>query len=244
MNSRPNILAVIPARGGSKRLPGKNIRPLAGLPLIAWTIRCALQSGAFGRVLVSTDDEEIARVAREHGADVPWLRPPELSTDEAGSADVVLHALKQTEDETGKDWPCLALLQPTSPFRTPATVRAGVELFLAGDGPVLGMSPARTHPELCFELNAAGRLQAYCSVSKAVSLRSQDLPPALEINGALYICASEQLRRERTFLGSQARPLVMQDPVEALDIDDAWDWEIACCAANSRKPAHNTQEAS
>ncbi len=122
------ILAVIPARGGSKRLPRKNIRPLGGIPLIFWSINAAKGISEICDILVSTDDPEIAEVTKNTGALVPWLRPRELATDTAQSVDVCLHALEWYEKEKGKV-DGLMLLQPTSPFRTRGSILRGIELF-------------------------------------------------------------------------------------------------------------------
>ena len=135
------ILALITARGGSKRLPGKNIRPLGGKPLIVWSIDVAKDSLEICDILVSTDDSAIAAVCEKAGAYVPWLRPAELAIDTASSVDVALHALDWYEAEKGAV-DGLLLLQPTSPFRTQATVQRGIELFSQHDyQPVLGVSP-------------------------------------------------------------------------------------------------------
>lgn len=228
-----NVLAVVPARAGSKRLPGKNIRYLRGLPLIAWTIRAAISSGMFDEVLVSTDDPQIADISRQYGASVPWLRPLALSTDTATSIDVVLHAVEEVGSE---DRPLrhVALLQPTSPFRTPETIRVGVNQYLSGSGgPVVSVSPARTHPELCVSLDDANRMIKYCSERQPNSLRAQDLPAAFEINGAFYIASIRYLRRNKTFLGPDTTAFIMTSPVECIDIDDEWDWQLASWAASS-----------
>src|SRR5438477_507317 len=117
-----NILAVIPARGGSKRLPRKNIRLLAGRPLVTWTIEAARRSGVFSEVLVSTDDVEIADISRRHGASVPWLRPESISGDAATPVDVLLHAVEWLEHLPGTRFDAVMWLQPTSPFRRSETI--------------------------------------------------------------------------------------------------------------------------
>ena len=140
------ILALITARGGSKRLPGKNIRVLGQKPLIVWSIDVAKDIPEICDILVSTDDTAIASVCAEAGALVPWLRPTELATDTASSVDVALHALNWYEAEKGSVDGIL-LLQPTSPFRSRETVLRGMELFRKnGRKPVLGVSPTHTHP--------------------------------------------------------------------------------------------------
>lgn len=140
------ILALITARGGSKRLPGKNIRQLAGKPLIVWSIEAAKGISDICEMLVSTDDPAIAAVCSEAGASVSWLRPAELATDTASSVDVALHALDWYETEKGAV-DGLLLFQPTSPFRNKQTIQRGIELFAEyARQPVLGVSPAQVHP--------------------------------------------------------------------------------------------------
>lgn len=221
------VLAVVPARAGSKRLPNKNVLLLGELPLIAWTIRAAIEAHVFGEVLVSTDDAAIAEIAIRFGASAPWLRPAELATDTATSIDVLLHAVDQA-DPDGLRYGHVALLQPTSPFRTAATIAEGVRLCLSGGGtPVVAVSPARTHPDLCFRLDAGGRMSKYVPEKAGASLRSQDLPPAFEVNGALYVASVQYLRRHRTFFGPDATALVVRSRAESIDIDDVWDWQLA-----------------
>lgn len=116
------IIAIIPARGGSKRLPGKNIKDLAGKPMIAWTIEAAIQSDIFDHILVSTDDEEIAKISKAFGANVPFLRPAEISTDHATTNDVVTHMVDWIENKYGQTVSIVTILQPTSPLRTAADI--------------------------------------------------------------------------------------------------------------------------
>lgn len=220
------ILALIPARGGSKRVPGKNIKPLGGLPLIAWSIRAALDSGVCTDVVVSTDDADIAEVARQYGARVPGLRPAELSTDTAGSVEVALHALEVHESGQGAV-DGLLLLQPTSPFRSVATIRRAVSLFAENGGrhPVVGLSPASCHPCWCFRTTGKG-MEPFLGWDR-ISGRSQDLEPAWMLNGAIYLIDPRLLRDRRTFLSPDTLPLIMPDPHEAIDIDTPEDWARA-----------------
>ena len=218
------FLALVAARGGSKRLPGKNIRLLGGRPLINWTIGLADRIGSSADVLVSTDDQEIASVSAAAGAWVPWLRPEHLASDRASSVDVLLHALDYYESVRGRV-DGLILLQPTSPFRRLSTVLKGMSKFEERSKPaVVGVSPAATHPALCFRLQN-GALAPYHEDS--VATRSQDSSPAVEVNGLLYIISPDQLRAEKTFFPKNAVPVVTQDDIEALDIDTQWDWLCA-----------------
>jgi len=220
------ILALIPARGGSKRLPGKNIKPLNGLPLIAWTIRSAQQSGVCAAIQVSTDDPRIAEVATQYGAEVPGLRPAELSTDTATSVDVALHALDCYERKDGAI-DGLMLLQPTSPFRRVETIREGVRLFERYNAgrPVVSFSPALTHPNWCFKTAADG-MEPFLGW-EAINGRSQDLVPAWALNGAFYLVSPEHLRNHRSFLTADLLPLLLTDPQENIDIDTQDDWLAA-----------------
>ena len=219
------LLALVPARGGSKRIPDKNIRVLGDKPLIHWTIDTARQAAVFVDVLVSTDSPAIAEVARARGALVPWLRPAELATDTATSMGVCLHALDWYEATHGTV-DGLMLLQPTSPFRSAATIRRGVDLFRGhAAGSVVAFSPAASHPYWCYRIQG-NSLQPFMD-GVVMPTRSQDLPPAHVINGALYVAGPSYLRRHGSFLGPQAVPLVMDDAREALDIDTEMDWAVA-----------------
>jgi len=186
------ILALVPARAGSKRLPGKNSRALRKKPLIVWSIEAATGVRDVCDILVSTDDPAVAEIARLAGALVPWARPAELATDSATSADVALHALDWYEQNRGAV-DGLLLLQPTSPFRTRATIERGIELFRANQTrPVVAVSPARSHPKLCFRGDAAEMTPFVAHDARDLS--AQDLQPAYKINGAFYLLTPDSLR--------------------------------------------------
>ena len=226
------ILALITARGGSKRVPGKNIRPLGGRPLIVWSIDVAKKNADISEVLVSTDDPAIAEVARRAGALVPWLRPAELATDEATSVDVCLHALGWYENTHGSV-DGLMLLQPTSPFRSPETVTRGIALFRDhGHRSVIGLSPARSHPMWCVKVNG-NSIRPFIDRGDE-SLRSQDLPPAYVMNGAFYLIQPDELRTRRSFCNDTTLPLMFDEPAECIDIETESDWKIAEALATSR----------
>jgi len=227
------ILALITARGGSKRIPGKNIRPLGGKPLIEWSIDVVNNIPEISEVLVSTDDPEIADIAKNAGALVPWLRPVELATDTATSVDVALHALDWYEAEKGKI-DGLLLLQPTSPFRKRTTIKQGIALFRDHQQrPVLGVSPAKSHPMWCYSLDG-NTLKPFVE-NKGEHLRSQDLPPAYVANGAFYLIAPNDLRDNHSFYGGDMIPLIIDEPGESLDIDTEWDWMMAETIIQNRR---------
>lgn len=219
------ILALITARGGSKRLPGKNIRFLGGKPLIAWSIEVTKDIPEICDTLVSTDDPAIAAVCEVAGAYVPWLRPAELASDTASSVDVALHALDWYEANKGTV-DGLLLLQPTSPFRTQATVKQGIELFRKqGRHPVLGVSPAHSHP--MWTLKMDGNFLVPFIYEHGLGTRSQDLPPAYVANGSFYLISPAELRACHSFIGPKTVPLLIESPQEAVDIDTEWDWCVA-----------------
>jgi CMP-N-acetylneuraminic acid synthetase len=219
------ILALIPARGGSKRLPGKNICILGGKPLVVWSIDVVRGIPEICDILISTDDPAIAAVCSEVGAYVPWLRPAELATDTASSIDVALHALDWYEAEKGSV-DGLLLLQPTSPFRTKKTVRRGIELFSKnGQQPVLGVSPTHAHP--MWTLKMEGDYLVPFMQEHGLGTRSQDLPPAFVVNGSFYLISPTELRACRSFVGGKTMPLLIESPQEALDIDTQWDFNMA-----------------
>ena len=220
------ILALVPARGGSKRLPGKNIRLLGQKPLITWSIDVVKGIPEISHILVSTDSVEIAQVAQDAGALVPWLRPSELATDSSKSVEVVIHALDWYEPKYGSIDGVL-LLQPTSPFRSRKTVIRGIELFQNNAfKSVLGVSPSHSHPLWTFTLQG-GKLYPYIAKSHSFNTRSQDLPSAYVINGAFYLATPQQIRETRSFVDSINTPLIINAQWEYLDIDTEWDWQIA-----------------
>ncbi|MDE6416244.1 MAG: acylneuraminate cytidylyltransferase family protein [Duncaniella sp.] len=219
-------LFVIPARGGSKGIPGKNIRPLAGKPLIVYSIEVALtMAPATSHVIVSTDSEDIAAVAREAGADVPWLRPAELATDTAGSREVILHAMDQA-DAAGVSYDCVVLLQPTSPLRTAADVEACLALYTPDIDMVVTVKEAACNPYYdCFETDPA---TGYLHVSKGDGLitRRQDAPKAWQYNGAVYVINPQSLRAMP--LGAMPRRVASPMPAErSIDLDTLLDWQAA-----------------
>jgi N-acylneuraminate cytidylyltransferase/CMP-N,N'-diacetyllegionaminic acid synthase len=219
------IIAVIPARAGSKRLPGKNVKMLGEHPLIAWTIRAALQSSGVSDVVVTTDDLQAAEIARRYGATVPGMRPAHLATDTASSVDVVRHVVDEYEALNGPVQGVL-LLQPTSPFRRTESIDKAIELF--GSSParsVVSVSPASTHPAWCFKLQADS-MQPFMGWEQ-VSRRSQDLESAYTLNGSIYLIAPDVFRRKNGFIFEGTVPMVMADGAESLDIDTIDDWNEA-----------------
>jgi len=218
------ILAVVPARKGSKRLPGKNKKMFLGKPLISWSIETALSLQNIVDVLVTTDCEDIASIAIQSGGIAPWLRPSELSDDSAKSVDVCLHAISWYEaNKCAVD--ALLLLQPTSPIRKKSRMLEGIKLFQSNSNTsVIGVSPAKSHPYMCYTLN---ELSMSPCLKEGSSIPSQQWPPAYVINGAFYLITPSELRRTRLFISGNTIPLVMDEPEESCDIDTIADWEYA-----------------
>ena len=211
-------------------MPRKNIRSLGGKPLVVWSIDIVKGVSEVCDTLVTTDDLAIAEISRSAGALVPWLRPAELATDTATSADVCIHALDWYEQEKGRIDGML-LLQPTSPFRSREAVFRGIDLFrTSGFRPVVGVSPVDSHPFWCFNLDG-DRMTQFIE-GDGLQRRSQDLPPAYAVNGAFYLIAPEQFRRSRSFYSLDMLPMIMDNPKESIDIDTEWDWKIAECVVD------------
>ena len=219
------ILALILARGGSKRLPGKNIRHLGGRPLIGWSIDIGKLIPEVCDVLVSTDDSKIQGVAKELGAYTPWLRPKELSADNSSSVDAALHALDWYESKHGVV-DGLLLLQPTSPFRRIEKIKEGVKLFSVCDcDSILGVSPTHAHPKWTFTIENS-TLSPFLS-DHGLNTRSQDLESSYVINGSFYLISPDALRQEKSFFIEGTLPLVIDSSIESLDIDTEQDWQYA-----------------
>jgi len=219
------ILALIAARGGSKRIPGKNIRLLGGKPLINWSIDAVKGITDICDIFVSTDDDDIAEIARKSGATVPWLRAKELATDTSSSVDVCLNALDWYENNISSV-DALLLLQPTSPFRKKESVLKGIELFKKHNmKAVVGVSPAESHPLHCFAINN-NTLIPFVDKS-GLHVRTQDLIKAFVVNGAFYLITPNDLRAKKSFFSYDAVPLVFKIMEEGIDIDTEWDWQMA-----------------
>jgi CMP-N-acetylneuraminic acid synthetase len=214
------ILAVIPARGGSKGVPRKNIRDLGGKPLIAWTIEAAKKSKYLDRIILSSEDEEIITVAQSYGCEVPFVRPLELAQDDTPGIDVVLHAINQCPGFTH-----VMLLQPTSPFRSHNDIDAIVEDFFANDFKCsVSVTNTDKHPYWMFKMNENKTLVPFFEGDTPAT--RQSLPPAYVLNGALYLADIKYLSESKSFLTSQTTAFVMSNE-NSLDIDTEIDFEIS-----------------
>jgi|694.fasta_scaffold04272_6 CMP-N,N'-diacetyllegionaminic acid synthase len=219
------LMALIPARGGSKRIPGKNLALLEGKPLILWSLDALRRSGLACEIVISTDSEDIAKVCREYGFAVEWLRPAELSDDSASSVDVALHALEYYE-KLGINFDELILLQPTSPLRSPESILGAYETFKeGGDNPLVSVSPVKDHPMWAVKI-IEGRGVAFTE-SNGFMMRSQELPKAYSLNGSIYITKTIDLKKNLTFVPEFFTPYIIMSNVESIDIDDPEDLGFA-----------------
>lgn len=224
MLNNKKILACIPARAGSKGLPGKNILPLAGKPLLAWSIDAARRSRYVDRIVVSTDGEEIAEIARSHGADVPFLRPAELATDTATTIDAVLYTVEQLAT-SGERYDYVALLEPTSPLRKADDIDRAIETLVNdpdSDALVTLGVVHLEHPRIVKTV-ADGRVVSYTELPGV--RQRQETDTAYFPYGVLYLAKVSALQRERTFYPERLIPFFIER-WQNYEIDDAIDFDI------------------
>ena len=226
----PTVVALVPARSGSKRVQGTNVRPLAGHPLIAYTIAAARESGVFDRVIVSTDAEEIAAVARHYGAEVPFLRPAAMAGDRSPAIEWIEHLLRELE-RLGRGADCFSILRPTSPFRLPATIRRAWDLFRgeAGADSLRAVEPCSQHPGKMWVIRGR-RLLPLLPFGPADppwhSTPMQALPAIHVQNASLEIAWTRIVLQGRTIAGETIVPFLTEG-LEGFDINQPEDWELA-----------------
>ncbi|MCX5876795.1 MAG: pseudaminic acid cytidylyltransferase [Deltaproteobacteria bacterium] len=217
-------IAIIPARGGSKRIPGKNIRSFAGQPMIAWSIQAAESSGLFSRIIVSTDSEEIATVARKYGAETPFIRPAGLADDFTPTADVVLHALEWLDGQ-GQKPELVCCLYATAPFVRSSFLCQGYELLRqTGAASVFPVASYPASPFRALTIDPDGRLTMLWPEHELT--RSNDLPEAYHDAGQFYWLEVARFRQEKRIYASDARPVVLPRRL-VQDIDTMEDWLTA-----------------
>lgn len=225
------ILVIIPARGGSKGIPHKNIKPLAGKPLIYYTIDVARQIVADEDICVSTDDSEIIQCVEDYGLKVPFVRPEELATDTAGTYEVLLHALYFYEQQ-GKQFDVVLLLQNTSPFRTANQVKEALALYQSDIDMVVSVKECSANPYYCvFEENQEGYLKI-CKGDGNIT-RRQDAPKVYEYNGAIYVINPQSLKQMSLNIFPRRIKYVM-DEQSSLDLDTMNDWKMAELIASQK----------
>ena len=227
---QPTIVGLIPARAGSKRVPDKNIRQLAGHPLIAYTIAAALECGIFTDVVVSTDSEQYADIAQYYGAEVPFLRPPELAGDVSPDIEWLVYALKKLA-EADRHYECFSILRPTSPFRMPQTIQRAWQAFLAEDGvdSLRAVERCQQHPGKMWVVRG-NRMMPLLPLSPPEqpwhSSQYQSLPEVYVQNASLEIAWTRVVLQERTIAGTVLMPFLTEG-YEGFDVNNPYDWNLA-----------------
>lgn len=219
------ILGLIPARGGSQNLPRKNIKPLLGKPLIAWTIEQGLKSQYIDKLIVSTDNKEISEVSKQYGAEVPFMRPKELSLNETPGIQVVLHAMDWMK--TNADiYDLIMFLQPTSPLRTSEDIDMAVKFFfLKKAHSVVSVCKAEHHPHWSNTLPENLNMNQFIS-SKILNKNRQKLPSYFRLNGSIYLSYWRYLEEKKRFFGKKTYAFIMPQE-KSVDIDNKIDFKLA-----------------
>lgn len=224
MLGNKKIIAIIPARGGSKRLPGKNIKKLLGKPLIAWTIEVALKSKYLDRVVVSTEDKKIAEISRKYGAEV-IKRSKNLATDKTKTISVIFYLIRVLKKENYNP-EIIVLLQPTSPLRGTKDINNAIELFLNNDcQSVISVCKIKDPPFWCFRVTKRMYLKPFFEW-KYFRMRKQDLPELYMPNGAIYISTLQNLFKHKSFYCKKSLPYIMSEE-RSIDIDNKIDFQLA-----------------
>ncbi|MGE5373179.1 MAG: cytidylyltransferase domain-containing protein [Solirubrobacterales bacterium] len=213
------VLGIIPARGGSKGVPRKNIRLVFGKPLIAWTILEAGKSKYLDRVILSSEDEEIIRIAKQYGCDVPFIRPAELARDDTPGIDPVLHALTELPE-----YDYAVLLQATSPLRRAEDIDRCIELSLERDAPVASVAESPVNPYWMYKLNQQGQLEPVMTDTGLIT-RRQNLPKVFTLNGAVYVAERGFLCQNRSFVTKATIGYEMPNQY-SIDIDSEFDLQV------------------
>jgi CMP-N-acetylneuraminic acid synthetase len=224
MYNNKRFIAIIPARGGSKGLPGKNIKNMCGKPLIAWSIDAALNSQYLDEILVSTDDPKIAEVAKKYGATVPFLRPDKLATDEATTYDAVAHALDFYRNHLDKEYDYIVLLEPTSPLREQADIDTMIEVISSRDehfDSIVSIGEVHEHPSI-MKKTVGDMTVPYCEELVSTS-RRQDNPPAYFPYGVAYIVKTLKFLKEKTFYPKRTTYYQVKR-YQCYEIDDIYDF--------------------
>lgn len=219
------VLAIIPARAGSKGLPGKNILSFHGRPLIGWSILQARRAKYLDKIIVSTDDAKIAAISHKHGACVPFLRPARLALSHSNMIHVVLHAL-DVMAKKGETYEVVVLLQPTSPLRTSEDIDKTLELmFKKKADSLVSVTLCEHHPWWSVSLGKDFKIKEFLGLGKAHQNR-QDLPVFYQLNGALFIAKEDFFRKEKTFIGKNTFAYIMPQE-KSVDIDSRFDFKLA-----------------
>lgn len=227
---QPTIVGLIPARAGSKRVPDKNIRPLAGHPVMAYTIAAALECKVFSDVIVSTDSEKYAEMARYYGAEVPFLRPAELAGDVSPDIEWLEYTLKRLQEDD-RQYDCFSILRPTSPFRLPETIQRAWQAFLKAEGvdSLRAVEKCQQHPGKMWVIRGK-RMMPLLPLSPPEqpwhSSQYQSLPEVYVQNASLEIAWTRVVLKEQTIAGNVLMPFLTEE-YEGFDVNNPYDWNLA-----------------
>ena len=219
-----SVLAIIPARGGSKGVPRKNIKEVGGKPLIAWTIEEAKKSKYIDRLILSSENDEIIAVARQWGCEVPFVRPMELARDDTPGIEPVLHAIETLPEK----YDYVVMLQPTSPLRKAGDIDGCIECCIQNGAPAcVSVTQPDHNPYWMFAIGKEGQLKPLIAAKPLIS-RRQNLPKVYALNGAVYVARREWLKEKRNFVSEETLAYVM-DRERSLDIDSEYDVVVFTC---------------
>jgi len=234
VSEQPRVIAIVPARGGSKGLPGKNIKMLGGQPLLGWPIKAAKESAFVQRVILSTDDSVFAELGRQAGAETPFDRPPELASDTANSIDVVTHALDALNDE----YDYVVLLEPTSPLTSSSILDSAIQSLINNrqhaDACVGVVQEIDAHPAFLFEQQKHALLQPFLSHEMGVGIRRQDVTQVFRPEGSFYISDIQALKETQSFYHARTMGYEVPDWM-AYEIDTPLDFVIVEAIARDRE---------
>lgn len=232
MYKNKKILAIIPARSGSKGIKDKNIRNLKGKPLISYTINAAKESGVFTEIIVSTDSLKYAEISEYYGAEVPFLRPTELSRDESAAEDLIIYTLEELE-KMGRVYDYFVLLQPTSPFRDGIDIKNVVEMIVEYNlNSVISVCEVEHNPLLSNKLDSDLSMKDFISLEN--NKRRQDLKKIYRLNGAIYAANVNEYIKNRNLYGNKSRAYIM-DNIKSIDIDNEIDFKFAEFILNEKE---------
>ncbi|WP_270670117.1 acylneuraminate cytidylyltransferase family protein [Paraclostridium bifermentans] len=223
MFDNKKFLAIIPARSGSKGLKDKNIKQLKNKPLIAYTIEAAKKSNIFDNIIVSTDSTVYADISKEYGAEIPFLRPKQISEDATTTVDVIVHTLKELK-KRGKTYDYFVLLQPTSPLRNFEDIRGAVSMLIEKQAnSIISVCEVDHSSELNICLGESYSMDGFLNNK---NLRRQDMPTEYRVNGAIYICHVKYFEKHKNFYDNNSYAYIM-DKKNSIDIDDIYDFKVA-----------------
>ena len=233
-NFMKKIMAIVPARGGSKSIPKKNLALLAGNPLIAYTIKTAINSKMFDSIIVSTDSKEIAKVSMSFGAQVPFIRPKHLATDQTPGVDPIIHAITWMKENKNYCPDCIMCLQPTSPLRNEKDIIKSIKILTEKSAnSVVSVTTIKHHPFWMKKIDKQGYMHDFVTQEQPIH-RRQDLPSLYALNGAIYATKTNLFLEVKSWFPQSTYAYIMP-PERSVDIDTPWDLQLAGLVLNNKQ---------